>query len=295
MKLNAEFFEQYSTNVLTTEESRAFQELLANDPHAHKAERAFRRVFAAERLARHDDDSLPATFENSVIRRIRVAPPPQADGTVSLLSSALSSFADVFLGRPRFIASACMTLLVLLWTPALVLRYASTSPEAQQPLALYDAQREQPYTRLVNAVTARIPEGYRAVSLEVAGFAFPGDRVDVMWLYQSQKNSTATMVARDVQVLSTQHQDAEMEDSIGQSTVTLLVPAADSGKIELARSTGQIALSIRSMAEDLNRRTQSSTVPVAGETSPTPLLDFLGPDGQVERYIVRNGRLVPRI
>ena len=294
MKIEAETFMDYLDSALSESDRHTFAALIAEDASLQREERAYRRLHAAERLAESEADSLPPTFEHAVMRRVRVAEPPHDNSALHAMLTALSSLLSGFALRPQLTASLSLAFLALTVTPLVVLHGGNVSDEAIPSKDLYDPSREQPYMRLVNAVTARIPEDFRAVSIDVSGWAVPGDKVDLMWLYQEQKKSTISLIARDVQVLSVERENETPSDGPRQSTVTLLVPAADPGKIPLAASTGKLALSIRTPSGD-RQMTAPAPLSAVSDTASQPELDFLGPGGQVERYILRDGRLVPRV
>jgi pilus assembly protein CpaB len=99
-------------------------------------------------------------------------------------------------------------------------------------------------------LAAKIPDGMRATAVKtnevmnIAGFIFPGSRVDVLVTLRSDNNSSSTVtrtVLQNVQVLST---GAKMDpDPEGKpenvSVVTLLVTPEESEKLALAQSQVQ--------------------------------------------------------
>ncbi len=295
MKIEAETFMDYLDSALAGTDSKALADLIAGSAELQREERAYRRLQAAERLAQSESDSLPPTFEHAVMRRVRVAVPPGEPSLVQQMGSACAELLSSLVSHPRILASSCLSILAIALIPVFVLQSGVQPSDAPLSRDLYDPAREQPYMRLVNAVTARIPEGYRAISFGAAGRTIPGDKVDVVWLYHQNKRSTATLIARDVQVLSTERRSEEESDSPAYSTVTLLLAAEDAGKVELAASTGQLALSVRDSSDAGQNSKPQSPVSVVTSSKAQPELDFLGPDGQVERYLVRDGRLIPRI
>jgi pilus assembly protein CpaB len=104
-------------------------------------------------------------------------------------------------------------------------------------------------------ITARIPEGMRAVALHsdevvgVAGFLMPGTHVDVLVTYRSAAQSepiTATVI-QDVEVLAVGHQ-LEPDPSgkpANVSVVTLLLTPAQAQKAVLAAAQGSIHFELR--------------------------------------------------
>lgn len=102
-------------------------------------------------------------------------------------------------------------------------------------------------------VTARIPEGYRAISIRVdatssvEGFARPGARVDVQWVSSMRGGSGVTTIVQNAKVLSAERQinpNAPPGAPV-PSTVTLLVTSEDASRITLATATGRLTLVLR--------------------------------------------------
>ncbi len=114
--------------------------------------------------------------------------------------------------------------------------------------------------RPTNVITAHIPEGYRAVTINVnerssvEGWARPGARVDVVWASKIRGQEAVTVIVQNARILSAQRQtDTSLSPVAGSnnkdvgvpSTVTLLVTAKDAAKIQLASTTGSLSLSLR--------------------------------------------------
>lgn len=111
--------------------------------------------------------------------------------------------------------------------------------------------------RPASAITPKIPEGYRAVTINVnatssvEGWALPGAKVDLVWASQIRGKPGVTVIVQNAQVLSAER----MLDPNAQpgapvpSTVTLLVTADDATKIALASTTGSLSLSLRGDAD----------------------------------------------
>src|ERR1044071_5434758 len=103
-------------------------------------------------------------------------------------------------------------------------------------------------------LAAKIPDGMRATAVKtneinnVAGFMFPGARVDVLATLRGENNTTMTRtVLENVQVLST---GTKIEpDPNGKpenvSVITLLVTPEESEKVVLAQSQGSIQFVLR--------------------------------------------------
>jgi pilus assembly protein CpaB len=104
-----------------------------------------------------------------------------------------------------------------------------------------------------SVITPRIPEGFRAVTIRVdarssvEGWARPGSRVDVHWSSIIRGEQAVTTIVENAEVLSAERQvDSNYAaGSAVPSTVTLLVSADDSKRIQLASNTGSLSLSLR--------------------------------------------------
>src|ERR1051326_973474 len=124
--------------------------------------------------------------------------------------------------------------------------------EAKQPVLRHDLASSGSF-----GLAAKIPDGMRATAVKtnevtsIAGFIFPGSRVDVLVTVRGENNklaSTATQtVLQDVQVLSTGN---KMDpDPAGKpenvNVVTLLVTPEQSEKLALAQNEGTIHIVLR--------------------------------------------------
>jgi pilus assembly protein CpaB len=161
--------------------------------------------------------------------------------------------------------------------------------------------------RPTSAITASIPEGYRAVTISVdarsavEGWVRPGARVDVMWLSNVRGRGGITRIVQNARVLSAERMTQTNQPQPGvpiPSTVTLLVTSEDAAKISLAATNGSITLQLR-----------GDTDVKASEEAPVLTLDDLlgknnavGPTSDCEgtvviagtRYCVKaGGRLEP--
>ncbi|MDR2337901.1 MAG: Flp pilus assembly protein CpaB [Deltaproteobacteria bacterium] len=127
--------------------------------------------------------------------------------------------------------------------------YAKMMINADTPLLEDYITTEMPVSRM------QIPAGYRAITITVdarkgvEGWARPNSRVDILLTYkdESGKTKVATIV-RFVRILSVAGQLGDgggQRMQIGKDTnITLLVEERDAKKIELARSYGEISLSL---------------------------------------------------
>ena len=116
---------------------------------------------------------------------------------------------------------------------------------------------------LLASITARIPEGYRAVTIPVdsqtgvEGWAAAGARVDVVWRVDHAGKPVVTTVVEDAKILSAERvteQEENVRMAKGKASepsgaqprfVTLLVSLEDSHKIVLAKAEGTLSLILR--------------------------------------------------
>jgi len=137
-------------------------------------------------------------------------------------------------------------------------------------------------------LAAALGPGMRAITIavrtesSVAGFVFPGDRVDLMLTQTVDTGTggpslkTSETIIRNVRVLATD-QRTSSEDPTGKkevktfATVTLEVTPRIGEKIAVAQSIGQLSLSLRPIADDtaeLERAIASGAVSVPEGTDP---------------------------
>ena len=103
-------------------------------------------------------------------------------------------------------------------------------------------------------MAAVLKPGAQAVSIPVsattgiAGFVFPGDRVDVLLTHSIQERQVTELLLEDIRVLAVdQRSDTDDRDPIIASTVTLQVTPKEAKTISVAGSLGQLSLSLRSL------------------------------------------------
>ena len=145
-------------------------------------------------------------------------------------------------------------------------------------------------------LAAALGPGMRAVAVPVnastgvAGFIFPGDRIDVV-LTQEVKGGgegdplrVSETIVRNVRVLATDQRISE-KDADGNvevktaTNVTLEVTPRIAEKIAVAQSAGTLSLSLRSIADqtsELERAVASGAVKVPNGTSPADERRLLG-------------------
>jgi pilus assembly protein CpaB len=123
--------------------------------------------------------------------------------------------------------------------------------------------------RPTNIITAKIPEGYRAVTIRVdarssvEGWARSGAKVDVVWSSTVRGKQAVTTIVQNAEVLSAERQvDTNvMPGAAVPSTVTLLVTQQDSARIQLASNTGSLSLSLRGDG-DAGKGTSASSITI---------------------------------
>ena len=111
-------------------------------------------------------------------------------------------------------------------------------------------------SRPTSVITPEIPDGYRAVTIRVdaqssvEGWARPGARVDIVWTTQNKGRQAVITVVQNAKVLSAEQLTQSQVEQAGKNvsipgTVTLLVTAQDAKKIQLAKTTGTLNLTLR--------------------------------------------------
>lgn len=117
----------------------------------------------------------------------------------------------------------------------------------------------------VNALTASIPNGYRAIAISVdatssvEGWAQPGARVDVIWVTKDFGSQMAYVVAPNAKVLSANKKaegarlDAKNSEVEVPSTVTLLLSVRDAMRVRLAALNGRLALVLRGVDSETSK------------------------------------------
>ncbi len=107
--------------------------------------------------------------------------------------------------------------------------------------------------RPITAISKKIPEGFRAVTIPVdqttgvEGWAKPGVKVDVSWTSNQSGESVVKTIVYNAEVLSAGgNPAANPNEPAGKvSTVTLLVTDSDASRIHLAQTAGKLSLSLR--------------------------------------------------
>ena len=128
-------------------------------------------------------------------------------------------------------------------------------------------------------LSAVLAEGMRAVSIRVndvlgvAGFVFPGDRVDVLLTRTVRdsdgEQSYVDVLLQSVKVLAVdQVADESTENPTVVKAVTVEVDTKDAQKLTLAAGSGQLSLALRQAASSEGEATQRVTLAdLTGDTS----------------------------
>jgi len=131
-------------------------------------------------------------------------------------------------------------------------------------------------------LAAALGPGMRAVTVPVnantavAGFVFPGDRIDLMMTHDANGLKATETILRNLRVLATD-QSTSQATVEGQtpvrtfSTVTLEVTPKIAEKIAVAQTVGTLSLSLRSIADnatDLERALASGSIKIPDDATP---------------------------
>lgn len=116
----------------------------------------------------------------------------------------------------------------------------------------------------------RIPTGHRAVAIPVnaltgvEGWVRPGAHVDVVWSTEREKQFVVVTIVENAKVLSVERSlDTDQPATIGTTStpnhITLVVPSLDAQKIQLAKSSGSLSLSLRGVEDQVGSETSLLT------------------------------------
>jgi pilus assembly protein CpaB len=146
-----------------------------------------------------------------------------------------------------------------------------------------------------------IPPGHRAISITVdgrtgvEGYAKPGTRVDVLWFFtnKSGKAEVTTIVpfAKVLSVAGATEVAGAANVKESKTTATLLVTRRQAHKIELARNTGTLMLSLVGSEERVETETTKSN------SEKVTMKDMLGaqrtsrPDAVMSIYDRKTGKM----
>lgn len=196
--------------------------------------------------------------------------------------------------------------------PQIITKYSSRLISPNIPLISEDIADTKPIN------TLNIPPGFRAVTINVdsrtsvEGFTKPNTRVDVLWTYTDKGTQKVATIVRFTKVLSvggaTSAEDPRVVPNNGQgqqpvaTTITLLVTEKEAKKVELARTIGQLSLSLVGEQEEMSKGNDPDSVTVEdllGNKQPTDQVE-LSTDGVMYtadpttgkqiRWVLRNKR-----
>lgn len=153
-------------------------------------------------------------------------------------------------------------------------------------------------------ITTRIPVGFRAVAIPinvltgVEGWVRPGATVDVVWSTQHGQQLVVSTIVENAKVLSVERTlenevQVKSPSSLIPNHITLLVTSADAQKIQLAKGSGSLNLSLRGA---LDSGAQGSSVLTSESLliGRKPLSDSKGRvKMNGEEYALFENRLVP--
>lgn len=180
--------------------------------------------------------------------------------------------------------------------------YTITSVAANSPLL----KEHISYTPPANILTARIPEGHRAVAIPVnaetgvEGWARPGARVDVVWTSTHRERMVVSTIVENAQVLSAERSTEAMPQ--GQAAtppvvnfITLLVTTRDAQKIQLAKASGSLSLNLRGDLDSESAGGGTLTVESLLKRSDREALEDVQGSVQMngKQYVIRGGKMVP--
>lgn len=184
--------------------------------------------------------------------------------------------------------------------------YPRTVLPSNQPLVrdLFTAVRPP------NQVSAKIPVGFRAVTINVnattavEGWANPGASVDVHWIANVTGEQTATLLVQNAKVLSAERQVEGQAVGPGvavPTTVTLLVSDKDAQKISLASTQGALVLHLRG-ATDSGQTSSTTGVLTFKDILQTRKADVASQGtirlrnnkGEIEEWVMINGKLTKK-
>lgn len=164
-------------------------------------------------------------------------------------------------------------------------------------------------SRPVNAITASIPEGFRAVTIQVdvktgiEGWARAGARVDVTWISSLRGQQAVTVIVENAKIISAARrtEDNNKGPDVLPTELTLLVPIEDARRILLAQQSGSLSLSLRG-DNDSGKSDAGRTFTVDDligghnmiiEKRDEAIVKIRDANGTIEEFALRNGKLIP--
>lgn len=127
--------------------------------------------------------------------------------------------------------------------------YSKTILLSDQPITSSYVTAKPP----TSAITANIPEGYRAVTIRVndtksmVGWAQPGSAIDVTWITKSRGAPCIAVLVQNALILSVDREVVPNThpDRPIPTTFTLRVSEEDAANILLAESSGELGVTLR--------------------------------------------------
>ncbi len=182
--------------------------------------------------------------------------------------------------------------------------YAASFIAAGEPVLIDYITTNPP----LNQIQAKIPDGFRAVTLAVdatsavEGWVRAGAKVDVLMTPSRSDRPTLTMIVQNAKVLSaarsTSGDPGAAPMAPGSSTtVTLLVTGDDAARLQLAVKSGALSLALRG-DEDTVESAQNATIGIESilGISPKATPNAVASEGRVKvggkEFLVVDGKLV---
>ena len=164
--------------------------------------------------------------------------------------------------------------------------------------------------RPLNEVIGAIPEGFRAVTINVnatssvEGWARAGANVDVQWVTEIRGERSAKRLVENAKILSAERK-VESNQNPNEpipTTVTLLVAEREAQKISLAASSGHLVLLLRGTRDQGKGSSEVGTLTlsdligerVQSEEKIQGSISVRGPNGSVEEMVIIDGKLQKR-
>jgi pilus assembly protein CpaB len=145
-------------------------------------------------------------------------------------------------------------------------------------------------------LTTKIPDGMRAIALKsdevvgVAGFLFPGSRVDVLVTYRPPEgpDSITATVLQNAQIVAVGHQI--QPDPAGKTTpvdvVTILANPNDAERVVLASTQGSIHFVLRNGSDQVETQNQPVRLSELGPVSSRPAIHKVAGPARPKPYVV---------
>jgi len=182
-------------------------------------------------------------------------------------------------------------------------KFSRMALKGQMPVSRSAVSEEKP----LNEVIANIPDGFRAVSINVnattgvEGWARPGAHVDVHWITDTNGKRASRILVQNAKVLSAERRVDPKADANqpAPTTVTLLVIERDAQKVSLAQTAGSLVLHLRG-ANDVKASSSNGSLTIEDllghEQDPRGAVEGVArvrrPDGTFEEFSIVNGKVI---